>query len=241
MHLDDLEDDPKADMKALLPQIISFLHKSLLPLYVSSGSSSSNAGVASAGAGAAEDESPNKKRRKGQRASLGGGAAAAPGPAFGAGPGAAGAGAAAADHPAAASSAAAVTPTPKVLLHCHQGCSRSASCAIAYVMVVSQAKWQPAQMVVTLKRFLAAPNEGFQKQVTDFCNSRAAQQLRGELQHVEEARLKIAEYAVDLVGNFDSRRPSLPATVQDFWRTSVMGLLILANKQVCTAVANLTM
>ncbi|KAH8724940.1 protein-tyrosine phosphatase-like protein, partial [Phaeosphaeriaceae sp. PMI808] len=52
-----------------------------------------------------------------------------------------------------------------VLVHCHQGISRSASVVIAYMMRVLRMSYEDALAAVVEVRPIVAPNEGFARQL----------------------------------------------------------------------------
>ena len=64
--------------------------------------------------------------------------------------------------------------TAKILIHCHQGKSRSASILIAYLLwkkITSCSNYVETLHYVKSKRQIVAPNDGFRTQLIEFANS----------------------------------------------------------------------
>lgn len=56
----------------------------------------------------------------------------------------------------------------KVLVHCHGGVSRSASIVIAYLIYSQNLDFEKALSLVQLRRPIALPNTGFQRQLKEY-------------------------------------------------------------------------
>ena len=55
-----------------------------------------------------------------------------------------------------------------VLVHCHAGVSRSATCVIAYLMQERDMGFEDAFSFASKRRPVIFPNMGFQRQLTEF-------------------------------------------------------------------------
>ena len=55
------------------------------------------------------------------------------------------------------------------------GISRSTAIVAAYIMAVTNLNWKEALKAIKCSRSIANPNYGFQRQLQDFCNSKAGE------------------------------------------------------------------
>ncbi|XP_001199374.3 dual specificity protein phosphatase 22-like isoform X1 [Strongylocentrotus purpuratus] len=74
-----------------------------------------------------------------------------------------------------------------VLIHCLAGVSRSVTLTVAYMMTVTDYKWEDCLRAVKTCRTVAHPNFGFQRQLQEYEYSKLAE-------YKEDIRLKFPEY-----------------------------------------------
>ncbi|XP_072169686.1 dual specificity protein phosphatase 22-like [Diadema setosum] len=76
----------------------------------------------------------------------------------------------------------------RVLIHCLAGVSRSVTLTVAYMMTVTDYKWEDCLRAVKISRSVAHPNFGFQRQLQEYEYSRLAE-------FKQEIKLKYPEYS----------------------------------------------